>query len=319
MKITSELIIKNSYERKGKDETVENFIGRLTHLSLVNSGIKEIENLDECKSASVLYLYDNSITKISGLSNLKNLTQLYLQNNYISKISGLDQLCNLVILHLGNNCIKHIENINLPFLTTLKLDNQKIPEGEFMTFDETCIKNLSDGLQTLTLSGNKIQYVNPLSFLKNLETLDLSNNMIYDWEDVKIMFKGLQNLINLNLQSNPVSAKGLKFRQKVVYACKKLEIYNNKEITEIERKYVKKMAQSNRILEKRKKNQLLKQQSSMMSLGSSSGEWSSLTAGDSALSHSSSSFSLGLTENPTEESLNTKIYPHLPPYYSQYR
>jgi len=82
---------------------------------------------------------------------------------------------------------------------------------------------------------------------------------------------------------------------------------------------VKKMAQSNRILEKRKKNQLLKQQSSMMSLGSSSGEWSSLTAGDSALSHSSSSFSLGLTENPTEESLNTKIYPHLPPYYSQYR
>jgi len=36
------------------------------------------------------------------------------------------------------------------------------------------------------------------------------------------MFKGLQNLINLNLQSNPVSAKGLKFRQKVVYACKKL-------------------------------------------------------------------------------------------------
>ncbi|KAG4081386.1 hypothetical protein H8356DRAFT_1362476, partial [Neocallimastix lanati (nom. inval.)] len=153
----------------------------------------------------------------------KKFNTIISTNNYISKISGLDQLCNLVILHLGNNCIKHIENINLPFLTTLKLDNQKIPEGEFMTFDETCIKNLSDGLQTLTLSGNKIQYVNPLSFLKNLETLDLSNNMIYDWEDVKIMFKGLQNLINLNLQSNPVSAKGLKFRQKVVYACKKLE------------------------------------------------------------------------------------------------
>jgi len=48
------------------------------------------------------------------------------------------------------------------------------------------------------------------------------------------MLKGFENLINLNLISNPVSVKGLKFRQKVVYACKKLgksyflihEIYN---------------------------------------------------------------------------------------------
>lgn len=53
----------------------------------------------------------------------------------------------LVILyikrHLSNNCIKRVENLNLPLLTTLKLDYQKIPEDEYMTFDENCIKNLS--------------------------------------------------------------------------------------------------------------------------------------------------------------------------------
>eukprot|EP00833_Pecoramyces_ruminatium_P006110 jgi/Orpsp1_1/1180142/evm.model.c7180000072281.1 len=306
MKITSELIVKNSYERKARDETVDNFLGRLTHVSLVNSGIKEIENIDRCKNASVIYLYDNHITYISGLSRLTNLTQLYLQNNKIEKIDGLDQLTNLVTLHLGNNCIKHVENLNLPLLTTLKLDYQKIPEGEFMTFDEECIKNLSDSLTTLTLSGNKIQYVSVLRHLKNLETIDLSNNLIFDWEDVKIMLKGFQNLINLNLISNPVSVKGLKFRQKVVYACKKLEVFNHKEITDIEKQYVIKMAQSNRIIEKRKKEGLLKKQNSM---GSS----------DYTSSLNSSSFSLGLSKAPSEESLNNKIYPHMPPYYSQYR
>jgi len=52
MKITSELIVKNSYERKTRDETVDNFLGRLTHVSLVNTGIKKIENVDSCKNAT---------------------------------------------------------------------------------------------------------------------------------------------------------------------------------------------------------------------------------------------------------------------------
>ncbi|ORX78393.1 outer arm dynein light chain 1 [Anaeromyces robustus] len=308
MKITTDLIVKNSYERKARDETVDNFLGRLTHVSLVNNGIKEIENVERCRNATVLYMYDNAITHISGLSKLTNLTQLYLQNNKIEKIEGLDQLTNLTTLHLGNNRIKHIENLNLPLLTTLKLDYQKIPEDEYMTFDEECIKNLSDNLTTLTLSGNRIQYVSSLRHLKKLETLDLSNNLIFNWEDVKIMLKGFENLLNLNLISNPVSVKGLKFRQKVVYACKKLEVFNHKEITDIEKQYVIKMAQSNRLIEKRKKEELLKKQNSMSS-----------DISDFSTSTNSSNISLGLSKNSSNDSLNTKIYPHMPPYYSQYR
>jgi len=307
MKITTELIVKNSHERKAKDETVENFLSRLTHVTLVNSGIKDIENIERCRNATVLYLYDNSITRISGLSKLTNLSQLYLQNNKIEKIDGLDQLSNLTILHLGNNCIKRIENLNLPMLTTLKLDNQKIADNEYMTFDEECLMNLSDNLITLTLSGNRIQYVSPLRHLKNLELLDLSNNLIANWDDVKIMLKGFENLKNLNLISNPVSIKGLKFRQKVVYACKKLEVFNHKEITDIEKQYVIKMAQSNRLIEKRKKEGLLKKQNS-------------LTSSEFSISSSSSSLFLdGLSKNSSDESLNSKIFPHMPPYYSQYR
>ncbi|ORX54298.1 outer arm dynein light chain 1 [Piromyces finnis] len=305
MKITSDLILKNSYERKARDETVDDFLSRLTHVSLVGSGIKEIENVDRCRNASVLYLYDNCINHISGLSSLTNLTQLYLQNNKIEKINGLEHLSNLTILHLGNNYIKRIENLNLPLLTTLKLDYQKIPEDEYMTFDEECIKNLSDNLTTLTLSGNRIQYVSPLRHLKNLEQIDLSNNLIFSWDDVKVMLKGFECLINLNLISNPVSVKGLKFRQKVVYACKKLEVFNHKEITDIEKQYVIKMAQSNRLIEKRKKEGLLKKQNSF-----TNSEFSN---------SSSSSFSLGFSRNQSEESINQKIYPHMPPYYSQYR
>jgi len=302
MKITTELIVKNSYERKNKEETVDDFLGRLTHVSLVNSGIREIENMEKCENASVIYLYDNHITHISGLSRLVNVTQLYLQNNDIEQIGGLNQLTNLVTLHLGNNCIKHIENLNLPLLTTLKLDYQRIPEGEFMTFDEECIKNISDNLTTLTLSRNKIRYVRALRHLKNIETLDLSNNLIADWEDVKAMLKGQKNIVNLNLISNPISVRGLKFRQKVVYICKKLEVFNHKEITDIEKQYVTKMAQSNRIIEKRKKKELKNFQNSISDF-------------------STSNISLGASNEESEEFINntSKIYPHMPPYYSQYR
>jgi protein phosphatase 1 regulatory subunit 42 len=120
------------------------------------------------------------------------------------------------------------------------------------------------------------------------------------------MLKGTQNLVNLNLISNPISVRGLKFRQKVVYACKKLEVFNHKEITDIEKQYVIKMAQSNRIIEKRKKEELLKRQSSI-----TSNELSSLS--------NASSLSLSMSKDSSNESLNTKIYPHMPPYYSQYR
>lgn len=67
------------------------------------------------------------------------------------------------------------------------------------------------------------------------------------------------------------------------------------------------MAQSNRLIEKRKKEGLLKKQSSI-----TSSEYSNFST-------SSSNFSLGLSKNPSEESLNNRIFPHMPPYYSQYR
>ena len=87
------MFVKGTKKRRGKDEELGDFLGRLSHLLLKGKGIKVIENLEHCKRVQVLYLYDNMIERIAGLEVLsRSLTQLYLQNNAIQKMEGLHHL-----------------------------------------------------------------------------------------------------------------------------------------------------------------------------------------------------------------------------------
>lgn len=126
MLITIELIKSgSSHTKHRKQETVQEFLKRLTHLHLNSKHISKIacflsefllflvinsllhfqSALDECVNLEVLYLYDNELKLIENLGPLSKLTHLYLQDNQISAISNIGHLTKLEKLSLDRNHI----------------------------------------------------------------------------------------------------------------------------------------------------------------------------------------------------------------------
>ncbi|KAJ3212561.1 hypothetical protein HDU82_000500 [Entophlyctis luteolus] len=280
--MTPETIEHGSTLKKGKHESTDAFLKRVTHVSLVSKGIKVMEGLELCRNLSVLYLYENEICRIEGLWSCANLTRLYLQNNCIEEISedcflGLEKLNEL---HLSGNKLKFITGLtHLKSLEILHVDNQRCEES--LIFDRASMDSVGvwPTLRCLTTSGNKIRSIRSLSGLVALESLDASKNNLQSWE-----------LISLNCASNPIS-NTLKFRQKAILMSACLENLNEKPISTIEREFLYNM-------DTVKKQRAKKQK----------GVTKPLDANGQQI------FELTMVGN-----LDEKPIPHLPPYATQYR
>ncbi|WAR24594.1 PPR42-like protein, partial [Mya arenaria] len=139
VKLTIDLIARGTsgYTKKKRDETMNHYLKRLTHLYLENKCIDEVgEDMSMCRNLSVLYLYDNQLTSIPALHHNQFLTMLYLQNNHISRVEGLQHLHRLTKLYLGGNSITVVEGLEkLEKLQELHLENQSLPPGEKLLFD----------------------------------------------------------------------------------------------------------------------------------------------------------------------------------------
>ncbi|KAI8840697.1 hypothetical protein BJ741DRAFT_530240 [Chytriomyces cf. hyalinus JEL632] len=196
--MTHETVEHGSTQKRNKNESVDAFLRRVTHVSLVGRGIAVMQGLDACRNLTVLYLYENNIARIEGLQTCTALVRLYLQHNQIEEISGLDVgLERLAELHLAGNKISHVNGLHqLPALECLHLDGQRITEP--LTFDEDCMN-----------------YVGELQHFLGSCT----------------------QLRSLNVNANPV-ASIVKFRQKAILAGQCLETLNEKDIPSVEREFL---------------------------------------------------------------------------------
>ena len=82
-----------------------------------------------------LSLYNNLITKIEGLDGCPLIQKLYLEGNRISRLEGL---------------------VEQRYLEELNLSNQKIPDGDFFSFDDYSVAAISGSLQTLDINNASI-------------------------------------------------------------------------------------------------------------------------------------------------------------------
>ncbi|KAJ3240515.1 hypothetical protein HDU78_002276 [Chytriomyces hyalinus] len=204
--MTHETVEHGSTQKRNKNESVDAFLRRVTHVSLVGRGLAAMQGLDH-----------NQIEEISGLDvGLERLAELHLAGNKISHVSGLHQL---------------------PALEFLHLDGQRIAEP--LTFDKDCMHYVGNSLHTLTVSGCNIEELNTLAGLTYLEELDLFRNNISNWEASELQyFLGLcTQLRSLNVNANPVAGI-VKFRQKAILAGQCLETLNEKDITSVEREFL---------------------------------------------------------------------------------
>lgn len=235
--------------KKRRQETLEEFLKRLTHLHLNGKHISKISALEECVNLEVLYLYDNEITQIENLSTLSKLSHLYLQDNSISKISNLDHLSTLQKLSLDRNCISTVEGLStLVHLEELYVSAQRpfstspLSAEQQLLFDSFSLTTLSRSLTSLHCASNNISDLHDISKLSNLTYLDLSQNNISDFEALANLFSGCRRLQKLMLKGNPISKKREYRETIIIMSSSVLGLLDDKEITSNERIFLEKKA-----------------------------------------------------------------------------
>jgi len=156
-------------------------------MTSIKDAIKKFEEAEGCLAAEAedvrlcpISLQCPTISKMDGaLGSLKKCQHLRLSTNAIDKISGLAGLDNLKILSLGRNQIKKLEGLD----------------------------PVTDTLEQLWISYNKISSLAGVEKLTHLQVLYMSNNEISNWKEVERL-ASLSNLRDLLLVGNPIYQKG---------------------------------------------------------------------------------------------------------------
>lgn len=238
VRLTVDLIAKNSHLKPRKEETTAQCLKKITHINFSDKNIDAIEDLSLCKNLSVLYLYDNRISQVTNLNYATNLTHLYLQNNCIPCIENLRSLKKLEKLYLGGNYITVIEGLEgLEELRELHVESQKLPLGEKLLFDPRTLQSLAKSLSILNISNNNIDDIRDLETLENLNHLIAADNQLLHVKDLEFLLNKLTKLWKMDLNGNPVCLKP-KYRDRLILVSKSLESLDGKEIKNVERQFL---------------------------------------------------------------------------------
>ncbi|KAI8786946.1 protein phosphatase 1 regulatory subunit 42 isoform X1 [Biomphalaria glabrata] len=241
VKLSLELIARatSGYTKKKKDETLPQFVGRLTHIYLENKNIDDVGDcLSLCRNLTVLYLYDNHLNNIPCLANSSGLTHLYLQNNNISIIEHLSSLQHLQKLFIGGNTITVVEGLEkLDKLQELHIENQRLPIGEQLLFDPRTLQALGTNLQVLNVSGNHLTSLSDLKQLPNLTHLMAAENELNDMKELTQLLVLWTFLTKLDLSGNPLCQR-TKYKDRVIVLGKNLEMLDGKSITDTARQFL---------------------------------------------------------------------------------
>ena len=175
-------------------------------------GFEKIENLEAYTKVKSIWLECNGITQISGLDHMKGMRCLYLHQNKITKMENLHTFSRLHILNLSHNQIRSVEGL------------------------ENCTE-----LMTVDLSHNKIKAITDcesLQQLPKLSHLDLKSNQIQDKDNIVPFVTGLSQIISLYLMNNPCVRLISQLRRQLVLASKTLYYFDDRPISEVERKCI---------------------------------------------------------------------------------
>ncbi|NXN78222.1 LRCC1 protein, partial [Bombycilla garrulus] len=146
-------------------------------LSLMDKGVKSLQDVSLSPDLHTLNAHCNLITRIQGLDLLQNLQHLDLSSNQIRRIEGLGSLAKLRTLSLSCNLLTKVEGLEKLFnLTMLNLSYNRIHD--------------LSGFQSLHGTRHKISHV------------DLHSNCVSNINHLLQCTKGLHCLTNLMLERN---------------------------------------------------------------------------------------------------------------------
>ncbi|MGL5381693.1 leucine-rich repeat domain-containing protein [Clostridium sp.] len=167
----------------------------LTHLSLLDNKITNIDFLADCKTILVLLLGGNNIEDISPLKELSNLIQLDLYNNNISDLTPLSKLTSLTLLDLSKNKISDINTLaNLKKLDWLFLNNNSISDIsplKDINISGLSVLNQEINLNKQTITENIFTLKSPIKgkdgktvLIKDVLSLGINKEDSITWTDI---------------------------------------------------------------------------------------------------------------------------------------
>ncbi|MGN7824686.1 leucine-rich repeat domain-containing protein [Chitinophaga sp. 22536] len=143
--------------------------------------------------------YGGAITNLRPLMNLKELTHLNISDNQIKDLTALRGLTQLQYLDARQNKLVSLAGIEpMRHLRVLLIGygGEPLPVKNLLP-----LKGKTD-LQILTLPGCSITDISPITELKKLQQLDLSNNKIKG----PVTLSGFMDLEKLDLTHNMITA-----------------------------------------------------------------------------------------------------------------
>ena len=201
------LLQKEAKKTKGSQEEV---LKKLTYLHLEGKSIELVKNLNLCSNLSHIYLQENSIYTLVNepFKGLSKLVQLSLYDNRIDQMEGFTELVNLKKLYLEKNMIKKLDGLeNCRKLEELYIGNQELASNVRFEFDEYSLAAISSTLRTLDIPNANVENPRPLYYLEGLDSLNLRDNLIDDFEQqVCPILQTMNTLKVVSFKNNPVTS-----------------------------------------------------------------------------------------------------------------
>ncbi len=169
-----------------------NMLETITVLDVPNADIESLEGIQALASLRTLNLESNAITDVSPLASLRSLETLNLQNNAIIdldaiKLGTLSDVDSLRELNLRHNVLR---------------PNPDDRNYQYRMTDISVLAMLTQ-LERLILRDNHIEDITPLSNLRNLHLLDISQNPLAD--TTLSALSGLFRLEHLNVRETGIT------------------------------------------------------------------------------------------------------------------
>lgn len=203
-RINRDMLLESTTMPRSRDESVDKYFDRVTHLQLQSKRLAKIEGLEVCKNLKCIYLYDNQIEVIEGLDHAKMLSYLYLQNNLIISIPRLC-MANLRKIFLDQNEISTIGGLELcTQLEELRVAKQRLPKNKILHFEKASLNAIASSLVVLDVSGNNLTDVSQFRSLFKLQTFCFADNALQDIGDIQHIMN-LPELTEVTFRGNPFS------------------------------------------------------------------------------------------------------------------